>query len=179
MNIRLALPTLLLSVASLAPAQSTVPVTPTPPLTPPPVKMGLWQSSVTINMSGMPNMPSGAGSTTHVNQSCMTPDNWKDAFRNMQQRRQQMSANCTTTNYSQDAHQLTLDMSCTSEQGMNTNMHIQMFLDNDSAMHGSATTKISGAAFPQGMVVNSTISSKFLSSDCGDVKPGEGKAVQQ
>ena len=174
MNIRLALPMLLLCFASLASAQST------PPLTPPPIKMGLWQSSVTVNMSGMPNMPQGAGGTmTHVNQSCMTPDSWKDAFRNMQQRRQQMAPNCTSTSLSQDAHQLTMDMSCTTEQGMSTTMHIQMFLDSESAMHGNVTSKISGPAFPQGIVANSTISSKFLNSDCGDVKPGQSKAIQQ
>jgi len=47
---------LLLSFAALAAAQI-------PTIAPPPIKMGLWQSSVTVNMSGIeqPNMPSGAG----------------------------------------------------------------------------------------------------------------------
>jgi len=161
----------LLAFTAFASAQDATPA-------PPPIKMGLWQSSVTVNMSNMPNMPNG-GSMTHVNQSCMTPDSWKDAFRNMQQRRQQASANCTAANVSRDAHQLTIDMSCSSTQGFNTNIHVQMFLDNESAMHGTAVTKMSGPNFPQGMVVNSTISSRFVSSDCGDVKPGEGRTVEQ
>ena len=169
----LALP-LLLSFAALL-AQTT-------PVNPPPIKMGLWQSSVTVNMSGMPanpNMPSGAGgSMTHVNQSCMTPDSWRDAFRNMQQRRQQAaSANCSTLNVSQDAHQVTFDMNCSSQQGFNTNIHVQMLLDSEEAMHGNANVKMSGPNFPQGMSMTSVITSKFVSSDCGDVKPGESKPV--
>jgi len=165
---------LFLASAAFASAQDTTP-------TPPPIKMGLWQSSVSVNMAGMmPNAPSGAGgSVTHVNQSCMTPDSWRDAFRNMQQRRQQATANCSTANVSQDAHQMTFDMSCTGQQGINTNVHVQMFLDSQEAMHGNATVKMSGPNFPQGMSMNSTIASKFLSSDCGDVKPGESKPVQQ
>ncbi len=171
---------LFLACAALVSAQSTVPITPTPPITPPPIKMGLWQSSVSVNMAGMmPNAPSGAGgSMTHVNQSCMTPDSWRDAFRNMQQRRQQATANCSTANVSQDAHQMTFDMNCSGQQGINTNVHVQMFLDSEESMHGNATVKMSGPNFPQGMSMTSTIASKFLSSDCGDVKPGQSKPVQ-
>jgi hypothetical protein len=164
---------LFLASTAFAAAQETTP-------TPPPIKMGLWQSSVTVNMAGMmPNAPAGAGgSMTHINQSCMTPDSWRDAFRNMQQRRQQATANCSTANVSQDAHQMTFDMSCSGQQGVSTNVHVQMFLDSQEAMHGNATVKMSGPSFPQGMSMTSTIASKFLSSDCGDVKPGESKPVQ-
>lgn len=164
---------LFLASAAFASAQDTTP-------TPPPIKMGLWQSSVSVNMAGMmPNAPSGAGgSMTHVNQSCMTPDSWRDAFRNMQQRRQQATANCSTANVSQDAHQMTFDMNCSGQQGISTNVHVQMFLDSEEAMHGNATVKMSGPNFPQGMSMTSVIASKFLSSDCGDVKPGQSKPVQ-
>lgn len=171
----------LLSFASLPLLLSFAAFAQTPPLTPPPIKMGLWQSSVTVNMSGMPanpNMPAGAGgSMTHVNQSCMTPDSWKDAFRNMQQRRQQAAANCSTMNVSQDSHQVIFDMNCSSEQGFTSNVHVQMNLDSEEAMHGNATVKMSGPNFPQGMSMTSVITSKFMSSDCGDVKPGESKPV--
>ncbi len=180
MKLRLALPTLLLASAALASAQSTVPVTPAPSIAPPPIKMGLWQASVTVNMAGMPNAAGGAGGLmTHVNQSCMTPDSWRDAFQSMQQHRQQAAANCSTANVSQDAHQVTFDMSCTAQQGFTTNVHVQMFLDSEEAMHGHATVKMSGPNFPQGMSMTSTITSKFISSDCGDVKPGQSKPIQQ
>ena len=175
MKIRLAALALPLFLSFAAFAQTT-------PVAPPPIKMGLWQSSVTVNMSGMPanpNMPAGAGgSMTHVNQSCMTPDSWRDAFRSMQQRRQQAAnSNCSTLNVSQDAHQVTFDMNCSSEQGFNSNVHVQMNLDSEEAMHGNATVKMSSPNFPQGMSMTSVITSKFVSSDCGDVKPGESKPV--
>jgi hypothetical protein len=177
MNLRLAslasLP-LLLSFAAFAAAQTQAPA-----LTPPPIKMGLWQSSVTVNMGGMPNMPAGAGgSYTHVNQSCMTPDSWKNAFRSMQQHHQQTTASCTAANVNQDAHQVTVDMDCSGEQGYATSIHVKMVLDSEEAMHGNATVKMTGSAFPQGMSMNSTITSKFVNADCGDVKPGESKPVQ-
>jgi len=167
----LALP-LLLSFAAVAQ---------TPPLTPPPIKMGLWQSSVVVNMSGMPanqNMPAGAGgSITHVNQSCMTADSWKNAFRSMQARQQASTAACSTANVDQDAHQVTFDMDCSGQQGFNTSIHVKMFLDSDEGMHGNVSVKMTGANFPQGMSMTSTINSRFLSSDCGDIKPGESKPV--
>ena len=173
MKIRLA------ALAPLALLLSLVAVAQTTPLTPPPIKMGLWQSSVTVNMSAMPGMPAGAagagGAMTRVNQSCMTPDSWKNAFHSMQQRQQQTAANCTTANVQQDSHQVTFDMDCSSQQGYSTNIHVQMFLDSDEAMHGNATVKMSGANFPQGMSMTSAITSKFVSSDCGDIKPGESK----
>lgn len=162
-----------LSLAALAAAQTPAP-------TPPPIKMGLWESSVTVNMSGMPNAPAGAGgSMTRVNQSCMTADSWRNAFRSMQQRQQQSTAACKSASVNQDAHQLTFDIDCSSQQGFNSNIHVQMFLDSDEAMHGTATVKMSGANFPQGMSMTSTINSKFLSSDCGDIKPGESKPAHQ
>jgi hypothetical protein len=70
-------------------------------------------------------------------------------------------------------------MSCTTEQGYNTSIHVQMFLDSQEAMHGSASVKVSSANLPQAMSMNSTITSKFVHSDCGDVKPGESRPVEQ
>jgi hypothetical protein len=183
MKFSLSLSAFLLWSAALACAQSTP--------APPPIKMGLWQSSVTVDMSNMPGMAQGSGgSMTHVNQSCMTPDSWRDAFRSMQQRRQQANANCTTSNFTQDSHQMTLDMACSSQQGFNSKIHVKMFLDSEEAMHGTASVNISApagmgapnapqGAMPQNMAITSTIKSKFISSDCGDVKPGESKPVQQ
>jgi hypothetical protein len=150
----------------------------TPALTPPPIKMGLWQSSVTVNMSGMPaGAPAAGGSIVHVNQSCMTADSWKNAFRSMQARQQQTASSCTTTNVDQDAHQVTFDMDCSVQQGYSTSIHVKMFLDSDEAMHGNVSVKMSGANFPQGMSMTSTITSKFIGADCGDIKPGESKPV--
>lgn len=161
---------LFLLLTSLAAAQ-------TDPLAPPPIKMGLWQSEVSVDLSGIPNMPSGAASApkTSTHQSCMTPDSWKKAMQSLHN--QQPSVNCTTSNMQQDAHHLSFDEQCSTQQGYNTSIHVDMQLDSDQAMHGTSAVKMSGPAFPQGMTMNSTIRSKFLSADCGSLKPGEAKAV--
>jgi hypothetical protein len=162
-------PLLLFSCAALAAAQSPAPVSA------PPIKMGLWQSSVTVDMSAMTGMH--GGSITNTSQSCMTPDTWKNAFHSMQQRQQQTPANCSTTNVQQDAHQLAFQIDCSTPQGDSSSIHVQMFLDSETAMHGHATVKMSGPNLPQGVSMSSVISSKFVSSDCGSVKPGESKPL--
>jgi hypothetical protein len=133
--------------------------------------MGLWQSSVTLNSTGM--RPAGGHPIT--NQSCYTPDSWKQSMQRMQSR--QPNANCTTSNMQQDSHKLSFDGQCSADQGMSVTYHVEMFLDSDEAMHGSSSAKMAGSQFPQGMTVTTVISSKFISSDCGDIKPGESKPV--
>ena len=69
-----------------------------PNVAPPPIKMGLWQSSVTLNSTGM----GLAGGHPITSQSCYTPDSWKHSMQKMQSRHP--SANCTTSNMQQDSH---------------------------------------------------------------------------
>jgi len=158
---------LLLTLAAVASAQTD---------TPPPMKMGLWQNDVTIQMSGMPNgvtMPP----RSITSQSCMTSDTWKSALQHAQNNPQTQGVICTTSNVQQDAHHYTADVQCTAQQGMTSNIHVDMQFDSDESMHGSTTMSVSGPNVPQGMTMNSTIQGKYLGSDCGDVKPGHGKIV--
>jgi hypothetical protein len=155
---------LLLSFAAIASAQL-------PNIAPPPIKMGLWQSSVTLNSKAM----GPAGGHPISNQSCYTPDSWKQSMQKMQSR--QPGMNCTTSNMQQDPRKLSFDGQCTADQGMTVTYHVEMFLDSDEAMHGSTSAKMNGPQFPQGMTMTSSISSKFISSDCGAIKPGESKPV--
>jgi len=158
---------LLLSFAACAVAQIPAGITP------PPIRMGLWQSTVSMQSGAMGPGRGGAPST---HQSCMTPDSWKDAMQKMQSRQQQQ-ANCTTSNLQQDSHKISFDGQCSVEQGYNVTYHVEMFLDGDTAMHGTSTARMSGPMFPQPMTMSSTISSKWLSAECGDVKPGESKPL--
>jgi hypothetical protein len=167
MHLRFAVPVTcaaLFSLAALAAAQ-----TPTPP----PMKMGLWQSDVTVQMAGMPNGISMPARTV-TTQSCMTPDTWKDALQN---RQPNMPATCTTSNVQQDGQHYSADVQCSSQQGFTAAIHVDMQFDSDESMHGTTTATIGGGAAPQNMTMNSTIKSKFVSSDCGDIKPGQGKMV--
>lgn len=166
MNLRLtgsAALALLFSFAALASAQSG----------PPPMKMGLWQQDVNVDMSGMPGAAGGSHAVS--TQSCMTEDTWKQSFQNMQNRRGPMPQNCSNDNLQQDGHHFTFDTSCTMQQGMSMKVHVDMTLDSDTSMHGEAVSTVSGGNLPQEMTVHTTIHSKFISSDCGSVKPGSSK----
>ncbi|MGC2620376.1 MAG: DUF3617 family protein [Acidobacteriaceae bacterium] len=139
----------------------------------PPLKMGLWEHTVTLDMSGMPSGMGGSGQPI-TKQSCMTSKTWKDTLQSMQSHRQMANAaNCSTSNVQQDAHHFSFDVACSPQQGMNTKIHVDMTLDSEESMHGTTTTSISGPQFPQGMTMTAKIKSKFVSSDCGSVKPGE------
>jgi hypothetical protein len=144
---------------------------------PPPMKMGLWQSDITVQMSGMPNGVSVPAHTV-TSQMCMTADTWKDALQNSQNRQRNLPVNCSTSNLQQDNHHYSADVQCTAQQGFTTTMHVDMQFDSDESMHGTTSMTMGGGGNgPQGMTMNSTIKSKFLSSDCGDVQPGKGKIV--
>jgi Protein of unknown function (DUF3617) len=150
-----------------------------PAVMPPPVKMGLWQSESTTTVSGAPDTPMGKamgnGHTT-VTQGCLTPESWAKEMQGMEQRRH--NADCTTSNFKQDSHRFSLDESCGSGQGYSSNVHFEMLIDDSENAHGQGDVKMTGPAFPQGMSMHMTMKTKFISSDCGDVKPGEGKTIR-
>lgn len=165
MKLRTAFPALLLLMASAAATSAQ---------TPPPLKMGLWEHHVTVQMSGMPNGDNS--SRTVVRQSCFTPDTWKNSLQEMQSHRQMGGLSCSTSNMQQDARHIAFDVQCAAaaaQQGITTNIHVEMNFDSDESMHGSTTTRVSGPNMPQGMSVNTTIKSKFVSSDCGTLKPDQ------
>jgi hypothetical protein len=170
MNLRFAVSATLatlFSFAALASAQT---------ITPPPMKMGLWQTEVSVEMSAMPD---GASVPPRIvtTQTCMTPDTWKNSISNAQNRMRNASLNCTTSNVEQDSHHYTADVQCTGQQGFTTTVHVDVQFDSDESMHGTTNTTMTGGNAQMNMTVNSTLKSKFLSSDCGDVKPGQGKMV--
>jgi hypothetical protein len=176
MRIRFALvasPLLLLTPGFTAGAQ-------TPSTTPPPIRMGLWQSEVTTAVSGAPDTPmghamGGAGRTT-LTQGCLTPDSWTKEMQGMQHQR---AADCTQANFEQDSHKITFDEVCSSQGGYSSNVHFEMLIDDPENGHGHADVKMSGPAFPQGMTMHMTMKTKYLSSDCGSVKPGEAKVIHE
>lgn len=156
-------------LASLAAAQT---------ITTPPVKMGLWQSESTTTVAGMENMPMGGAMAPHkiVSQSCFTPDTWQKDLQGA--RREQQKMNCTISGFHQDSHRISLDEQCSPHQDMTTTLHIEMLIDSDTAMHGTVDMKMSAPGLPHGMQMKSEIASHFVSSDCGDVKPGHARVLQ-
>jgi len=143
----------------------------------PPVKMGLWQTEVSTTFAGMANMPAGHAMGDHktTTQSCWTPETWKNSLEKFNDR--QHADNCTVSNMNQSAHGISFDETCSSEGGYNTKMHFEAQFDSSESMTGKGTVAVTGQAFPQGMTMNMSMNSKFLSSSCGDVEPGKAKVI--
>jgi Protein of unknown function (DUF3617) len=154
----------------------------------PPVKMGLWESSITTTIGGITIPPDVAarleamgrqvpGSTPHttITQSCMTQDEWTKSIERMNDSKE---TKCTYTNRSITSSKFSFDLSCASEHGGVFTGHFEMNVDNDEHTHGTAHMK--GEMGPQGqpMTIDTTLTSHYLSANCGDVKPGEGKTIK-
>jgi hypothetical protein len=155
---------------------------------PPPVKMGLWEVTVTQTVTGM-QLPPGAAEKmkemgrpapdaprTSVYQTCMTAEQWEKNMSEMTQNK-----NCTRTNVVQNAHQMSFDVACTSDRpGESSTGHMEMIYDSPEKAHGIMTMKIQQGD-PQGTPMNVEIKmdTHFLNSNCGDVKPGENKPIEK
>lgn len=162
---------LLCSFAALASAQDA----------PPPVKMGLWQTESTTSVEGAAaQTPMGQavsrGGRTEVRQGCLTPDTWKSDFAHMEKR--QPDAECQQSNFQQDDHHVSFDEKCGGQGSYSSNVHFEMLVDDTENAHGHADVQVSSPAFPQPMTVHMTMKAKYLSSSCGNIKPGESREVR-
>jgi len=86
---------------------------------------------------------------------------------------------CTFTNRSQTATGVSFDTSCTSQQGT-AQGHTEIHVIDEDHVSGSSHITIAGNA--NGHAFNSTIDStttgRFVSADCGDVKPMGGPSTE-
>jgi hypothetical protein len=163
------------------------------------VKPGLWENTVTTQMSGMnmPSMPSvspdqlakmppeararveamikgGTGAPqTSTNKACITKENLsKPIFDNADKSciyklvsssssTQQIHVECTKGNSKTSG-----DLSFNRVDNEHLKGNMDMKTTGDASTSGSAA---------QNMTIKMTFSNKFISSDCGDVKPSMGK----
>lgn len=135
----------------------------------PPLRMGLWQTEVTVEVSGLPGS-TGAPSTI-VKRHCMKAESWKETMQQMQNQAQ--PDGCTTTHVEQDEHHLAFDQSCKGGDGFSATAHVEVRLDSKEAMHGTMSMNMTVPGAPRGMATRSTFKSEFVGADCGDLKPGE------
>ncbi len=153
----------------------------------PPVKMGLWESSITSTIGGITIPPDVAarlqamgrpvpGITPHttVTQSCMTKEEWAKSIEKWNNN----EAKCTYTNRDFTSQKFSFDMSCASEHGGVFTGHFEMLVDDDEHTHGTAHMKGETGQAGQPMTIDTTLSSHYLGADCGDIKPGDAKIVK-
>lgn len=142
---------------------------------PPPIKMGLWQTEITTKTAGLEGNSGSDGPHVTIKQSCMTAESWTKDLLTM---KNQQDADCTAPNMNLESHKFSYDQSCKADS-YTTQVHFEMLVDGPEHMHGSASVKSAGPAFPQGMQMNMALASHFLSSECGDVQPGSEKTIQE
>lgn len=163
-----------------------------------PFKPGLWESNITSTISGiqitpemqahidqmppeaqekMRNMMGGTPRTT-VMRSCMTKeqfDKWNDSFSQSKDKDEQ----CTHTNVTQNAQGRVFDVSCTSPRSKSTG-HVEIFIDSDEKGHGSVhmiRTALEGPQAMKPISVDVKFETRYVGSDCGDIKPGDAHPV--
>jgi hypothetical protein len=160
-------------------------------------KTGLWETTSTMEVSGMPAMPAmpqlseeqlskmtpqqraqmeaimksrmGAGMPrTSTSKTCLTKDSLQQALAMGQ------NENCTRKVVASSSSMQNIHMECT--QGK-TNMTGDLMLERVDSEHakGTMVMKSAGGDQPVNMNMKMSFNTKWLSSDCGDVKPLGGK----
>lgn len=164
-----------------------------------PIKLGLWETTAsTANLmslspdaeakiAAMPpdqqamvrRMTGGGGAPVSITtKRCIAGVTTMDTL--LDQSQNHPGAKCTFTNRKQTASGASFDTTCTMPQGTMTGHSEFHMVDSDhmtgtTHMEGSMTGR-NGSAMPVKM--SSTMTSKYLGADCGDVKPYTPPAAQ-
>jgi hypothetical protein len=163
-----------------------------------PIKPGLWQTTITgTNSMTLPPeqeariaaMPAaqqamirsrmGGTPTTITTRSCAAEQTSMDQLLNQAQ---QKNTKCTLTNRVQTSDGASFDINCVTPQGTASG-HAEFHVADSDHVTGSihmtvdATGKSGGGAMH--MTVDNTMSTKYMGTDCGTVKPGAAEVVQQ
>jgi len=123
-----------------------------------PVKMGLWEKKMTMDM--------GTGTPRQlVSKSCITPESWQEMVGNMSKPHE----GCTVDNV-KNAHGYSFTATCKTPGGgtmvTSGSVTIQDSAHIVSETHATMTTN------GQKREMKSESTSTFLGADCGKIKPG-------
>jgi len=155
-----------------------------------PIKPGLWETTVSstnamslppeteARIAAMPpeqqamvraRMGGAPATTTH--KSCVATKQSMDDF--LDQAKERSGMKCTFSNRQESADGASFDTNCNSERGTVKGHSDFHMADSD---HVSGTTHLEGTMTSQRggtvtMKIESTMTSKYLGADCGDVKP--------
>ena len=129
-----------------------------------PIKPGLWENTT--------NSPLGpAGARTITRQVCYSDKMTVDQYVSQSAQRTP-GFQCTLSNQKVTAHSFSADQSC-SGNGMTAKSHFEVSLPDPDHMISNSHIDMSGTmqGRPMNMSRDSTITGKFVSPDCGSVKP--------
>jgi hypothetical protein len=125
----------------------------------PPVKMGLWEKTMT--MTGLPSGP-----MTMKSKSCVTPDSWKEMVGNSSK----TQPGCTT-NLTKTSNGYSFVSNCTRPQGGTMTAKGSATIQDAEHIIGESHTTSTTNGKTREMEMHST--SHFLSASCGTVRPGD------
>src|SRR5215472_10194955 len=125
----------------------------------PPIKMGLWESTMTMGTTG----------AMLKSRACLN----QETYQRMLTR---VPPNCTISNLTTTAASITGDVKCESPDGGTSKGHVDVQIPDSSTVHGAVTvtTKYQGHT----MVMDIKSDAHFVSADCGDLSPGESADVE-
>lgn len=144
----------LLPVAALLCASSHVLLAQTPP-----IKMGLWEKKMTTTReTGAP--------VTLTSKSCVTAEEWERMMANSAKPHKNCTVNKSTT-----AHGYSFNSTCTMQGGASLSITGSTTIQDPEHITGEMHSTMTRNGQKQEMQSQST--SRFLSSDCGSIKPGD------
>ncbi len=129
-----------------------------------PVKAGLWETHVSTK-AGTRTMDAGA------DQFCFTAGTTLGEYLTATNHGV-AGTKCSVSKKASAPHGLSYDTICNGHD-MASNGHIDVQLTDAEHFSGSSHTTVTGTAHgkPLNMAIDKTFTAKFLSSDCGNVKP--------
>jgi hypothetical protein len=136
----------------------------------PPMRMGLWEQTTTVNMKMTgANIPPGMPTNQTIKmQSCFTEDAWQKMLANQ-------TKSCTFSNQSASANHFSTDMDCGSGKSFKMTGHIEATFS--SMESGKGTSHVSSVGPNMSIVSDGTTDMRFVSSSCGALEPGKSKIV--
>jgi len=153
------------------------------------IKPGLWNISTTTQMSGAPPIPNldqmtpeqrarieaalknvGGGSHAITMKKCITKEDIQKALAEASSSK---DSTCSPKLVSSSASKVVLHIDCTQEK-RETKSSGDIIVERQDSEHFKATGTVKiNSANGRTMDVKSALTGTFVSSDCGDVKPGE------
>ena len=124
----------------------------------PPIKMGLWEATVTTAMG-----------TSLKTRTCMTAASYREQIAHLPQ-------GCALSNVVRTSTSMSGDVKCNLSNGASSSGHIDAHFPDPSTVHStiSVTTTVQGHSMP----ITITTDSHFVGADCEDLEPGQSKIVQ-
>ncbi len=128
-----------------------------------PIKPGLWENTLTNPMSGT--------ARTITRQVCYSDKMTVDQYLS-QLTQQTPGFQCSMSNQKVTARSISADQAC-SGQGMSVKSHLEVSLPDPEHLISNTHMDMSGSmqGHPMNMSRDIAVTGKFISSDCGSVKP--------